>query len=184
MANPQDTGLPRPSDVIASEYRLRRLGRLRGHRIAPGEIDIRGWFVFAEDGRRVGRLRDIVVDVQTLTIRFLELELDPHLASSWESRRLMVPIACARVSAQRPHVHLQRVTWRELPHAPRIGARSVGAADECALLTFFMGTTEPAPGPSDEQQMQRSLEEEFWGVRRGRSTARPYLARRDATPHS
>jgi hypothetical protein len=157
---------------------LRRLERLRAHRIAPGEIDIRGWIALAEDDRRVGRVRDVIVDTDALTVRYVELSLDPHLTANSGSRRLVVPIGCARVSAHRPHVHLPGITSRELLHAPRFGARPIGPEEETVLRAFFLrhsnGDGSPETNASDAEDV---LEQQFWGARRRARASAPYLTR-------
>lgn len=182
MARPLDIGLVTTPNGTGDQYHVRRLARLRAHRIAPGEIDIRGWLVFAEDGRRVGRVRDIVVNVQTLAMRHLELQLDPHIVNFSGSRRVIVPIAYARVSAHRPHLHLVDVTSGELAHSPRFGASPLGATEERLLFSFFKGNLSLA-AELDEPFKAEMLEDDFWGVRRIRRAARPYLVRCNDTSH-
>jgi hypothetical protein len=162
---------------------LRRLARLRAHRIAPGEVDIRGWIALAEDGRRVGRVRDVVVDTDALVVRYVELSLDPHLTGNSGSQRLVVPIGCARVSAHRPHVHLHGITSRELPHAPRFGARPIGPEEENVLRAFFLRPSDTGDGSSvtNASDAEGVLEQQFWGTRRRTRASAPYLMRCNPT---
>lgn len=66
------------------ERTTRRLPGLCGYRIAPGEVDIRGWLVVAEDGHRVGRVRDLIIDPQEQRfwgVRRRGRELQPYVCS-------------------------------------------------------------------------------------------------------
>ncbi|HEX5759384.1 MAG TPA: PRC-barrel domain-containing protein [Thermoanaerobaculia bacterium] len=51
------------------------LSQLPGHRVAEGDPDVRGWEVVANDGRAVGRVRDLLVDVGAMKVRYLDVEL-------------------------------------------------------------------------------------------------------------
>jgi hypothetical protein len=178
MARPDQTHLPTSGVPAATKRILRRLARLRAHRIAPGEVDIRGWIALAEDGRRVGRVRDVIVDIDALAVRYVELCLDPHLTSGMDSRRLVVPVGCARVSAHRPQVHLHGITTRELLHAPRYGAGTIGSDEENILRAFFLRPSD-ADGSSvtNASDAEGVLEQQFWGARRRARANAPYLTR-------
>lgn len=52
---------------------------LHDHKITSGDPDIRGWDVFAADGRRIGEVDDLLVDADTAQVRFLEVDLDRGL---------------------------------------------------------------------------------------------------------
>src|SRR6476660_5696555 len=70
----------------------RRLGNLPAHQISPGEPDIRGWLVVGADGRRVGRVSDVLVELHSLTARHLEIGLDPSVADYARAARIIVPV--------------------------------------------------------------------------------------------
>ena len=57
-----------PEALVGSDESTRRVGRLARHRIAPGQLDIRRWIAFTEDGQRVGRVVDLIVDMQSLLV--------------------------------------------------------------------------------------------------------------------
>lgn len=164
---------------IAADPALRpywRLARLQEHDIVGGELDLRRWIVFTEDGRRVGRVHDVLIDIHSLRVSHIEVTLDPRLPSQ-DSRRVVVPVACARVAANRKHIHLCRVTAIELYHAPRFGARPITESEQDALLAFFvrseahcLATTGPA---TDEALIQAR----FWGARRRGRELEPYVHR-------
>lgn len=66
----------------AAEGRLVPLSELlHNHRIASGDPDVRGWEVVASDGRRLGRVHDLLVDTGSQRVRYLDVELDRDLAS-------------------------------------------------------------------------------------------------------
>jgi len=160
---------------------LSRLTTLTGYDVAPGEVDIRGWLVIADDGFRVGRIRDLVVDLDSLFVRYLEVELDRHLNSSVLSNRAIIPVACARVSAHRKHVNLRAITSRELAHAPRAKPQAMSPSDEALLRRFYLRENPPetsSSGNRDKAIADLQEQQQFWGMRRRGRTLQSYIRRR------
>lgn len=160
----------------ARDFTLHRLAHLPRHGIAPGEHDIRGWIVFTEDGQRVGRVCDLIVDVLSLRMRHIEVELDPRLTHPDASRRVVVPIVCARAAAHRKHVNLRGVTSRDIVHAPRYGSSPISREAEAVLECFFVRPRFGSPVPNGaEVDVDAWREQRFWGVRRSGREHEPYL---------
>jgi len=153
--------------LVSTDESTRRVGRLARHCIAPGQLDIRGWVAFTEDGQRVGRVVDLIVEMQSLLVTCVEVELDVQLAGQSPARQIVVPIGCARVSGHRKHVNIRGITAAELLHAPRLGARRIGVAEQGLLRRFFLGQAAAAGRPETVDAAARIAEEQarFWGVR-------------------
>jgi hypothetical protein len=145
-----------------SRFLARRLRRLPSLGIASGEPDIRGWLTLADDGHRVGRVHDLIVELATGHVRHLEIALDPGLACRAGTGRLVIPVAALEVSASRRHVHVRRVRSDEIVHAPRFGAKPIGDREEQSLRRFYRC----ADFGSDAAR--------FWGVRRRGRERVPY----------
>ena len=64
------------SDQDAPTRQLERLSRMRGYDVAPNEPDPRGWKVVNGDRRRVGEVRDLIVDRERMVVTYLDVELD------------------------------------------------------------------------------------------------------------
>ena len=64
------------SDQDAHVHRLERLSHMRGYDVAPNEPDPRGWKVVNRERRRVGEVRDLVVDRERMVATYLDVELD------------------------------------------------------------------------------------------------------------
>ncbi|HEY2376093.1 MAG TPA: PRC-barrel domain-containing protein [Gemmatimonadaceae bacterium] len=153
---------------------LYRLAHLPQYAIVPGQPDIRSWLVFAEDGRRVGRVSDVIVDILTLRMRHIEVELDPHWESGSALRRVVVPLVCARVSANRKHINLYAVTSNDIVQAPRLGSAPIGPEAEAALERFFVRPS-LRTRLSEVAEADVSQEQRFWGARRSEPASEPYL---------
>jgi photosynthetic reaction center H subunit len=143
----------------------RRLGNLPTHQILPGEPDIRGWVVVGADGRRVGRVKDVLVELHSLTARHLEVRLDPGVATRAGATTIVVPVESLQVAPIRSEVHLRAVTTYDLEDVPSFvtGSEPVQHDRLEPLQRFFRCHERPAD-PVD-----------FWRLRRRERAAQPYV---------
>jgi len=143
----------------------RRLGNLPSHQISPGEPDIRGWLVVGADGRRVGRVRDVLVELHGLTARHIEIGLDPSVADYARAARIIVPVEGLQVAPIRSLIHLHAVTTHDLVDVPEfVAAREPVFADTHEALQRFFRCHERPADPID-----------FWRLRRRERATEPYV---------
>src|SRR5215204_4241940 len=62
--------------------RVARLKDLKDYTVAKGDPDVRGWNVYANDGRRIGEVDELLVDVEALRVRYLDVDLDRDVLSA------------------------------------------------------------------------------------------------------
>ena len=67
-------------DARAGIRALEPMSELPEYRIADGGPDIRGWHLATSEGR-AGCVRDLLVDTAAMSVRFLDVELDPSCAA-------------------------------------------------------------------------------------------------------
>jgi sporulation protein YlmC with PRC-barrel domain len=141
------------------------LARLPTHRIAPGEPDIRGWLVIAADGRRLGRITDVLIDLDTLAAEHLAVRLDRGIASQLDRATVVLPLESGQAAAVRPHVHLRRTTTHDLAGLPAVDGDALESHDEHRLRAFFKCDKEPGAAAHG-----------FWSRRRRERATLPYVA--------
>ena len=143
----------------------RRLGNLPTHQISPGEPDIRGWLVVGADGQRVGRVKDVLIELHSLSARHIEIGLDPSVADRAKVATIIVPVESLQVAPIRSLIHLHLVTMHDLVDVPRFvsGREPVHPEKHEALQRFFRVHERPAD-PVD-----------FWRLRRRERAAQPYV---------
>lgn len=61
---------------------LKPLSRLDDFRVAEHDQDVRGWDVVARDGKKIGDVDDLLVDVSMRKVRYLGVDLDRGLFAS------------------------------------------------------------------------------------------------------
>src|SRR3954469_17329110 len=77
--------------------RILPLGELDDYEVAEGFPDIRGWRVDAADGREVGKVHELLVDVDTMRTRYLDVRLTNEIAAAPMDRDVLVPIGTANL---------------------------------------------------------------------------------------
>jgi len=102
-------------DQMAREYetedgvRIAPLGALRDFEVAEGYPDIRGWRVESADGREVGKVHELLVDIDNMRTRYLDVRLVPELAATPGDRDVLVPIGTAQIADGPDRADLVRV---------------------------------------------------------------------------
>jgi uncharacterized protein (TIGR02271 family) len=79
------------------------MNQLSGYKVADGEPDIRGWDVMASDGRRLGRVDDLLVDTQANKVRYVDVE-------GGTQGHVTIPIGYARLERDSKQVLVDRLS--------------------------------------------------------------------------
>ena len=131
--------------------RLVHLADMKELRVASGDPDVRGWNVRTADGRRIGTVKDLIVDVDSMKVRYIEVRIDSAVLSSATDRFALVPIASARLDEEADDVHL---------NAAIVDPRSLPESDQQALAR------QAASSAHDELPVVHAEEANFFGSRR------------------
>jgi len=122
----------RAGDRATKARRVARLADLDGCVVAGGEPDPRGWHVLTRESARPGEVADLLVDLQAMTVCYLEVELDKDALRLREARRVLVPTNAASLNDDEEIVRLG-VTTAELLAVPAYDPRSLSRTDQEAL---------------------------------------------------
>jgi sporulation protein YlmC with PRC-barrel domain len=88
---------------MAREYetddgvRIAPLSVLRDLEVAEGYPDIRGWRVDSADGEEVGEVHELLIDIDNMRTRYLDVRLTPAIAATPGDRDVLVPIGAAEL---------------------------------------------------------------------------------------
>jgi photosynthetic reaction center H subunit len=74
-----DDDLHRAGTTAAVESGVLPLKELKDFQVAKGDPDVRGWEVLSNDGRRIGKVDDLLVDTAAMKVRYLDVDLDDDL---------------------------------------------------------------------------------------------------------
>ena len=165
-------------DPADSSIRVAPLASLAQIGVGSDEPDIRGWPVVTNDGQRVGRVRDLLVELATREVRYLDVAFDLALADGRPDLRLAIPIGCARAGTRRNLVNVRCASRDQISHAPRHDADRFTVDDEVAARRFFGSAARDVIVAADGSNFYAGADFEhaaFWSVRRKGREGVPYL---------
>jgi hypothetical protein len=115
-------------------------GELSRFHLGSERVDIRGWPVFASDGRAVGAVDRLMVETSSKKIRYIGVSLIPHAEHDYKPTKpgsVLVPIGVVRRLDDRQAVVLEGLASGRLASAPRLHVRAVTRGDEDATLAVY-----------------------------------------------
>jgi photosynthetic reaction center H subunit len=80
------------TEVGDAPSRIAPLSALDEYEVADGYPEVRGWDVRDADDRSIGYVYDLLVDVDALRVRYLDVELAPKFATTEADRRVLIPM--------------------------------------------------------------------------------------------
>ena len=176
-----DSGQPAGPDGQLVELR-----QLDDYVIAEGDPDIRGWEVKTAAGlgdRTVGYVEDLIVDRDTLRVRYVLVCLDKDAVATTRDRRILVPVGVGRLDEHNDQVRLDGYTTGQLVGIPEFRPGKLTRQYEATVRRRF---APPAPkaGPRSRRSVDFYDQDEFderslWGLRRRGRDDLPYLTRHD-----
>src|SRR6476619_6245585 len=110
--------------AVAAE--IAPLKDLKDYKVAKDDPDVRGWQVLGRDERTIGKVNDLLVDTAAMSVRYLDVELDPDLLASAPrvpgtagpvvdrgdgrvvaEHHVLIPIGSARLDEEHDRVYLE-----------------------------------------------------------------------------
>lgn len=128
----------------------KRLQELRGSdfEMAKGQPDIRGWEVIDTAGHKIGKVHELVFDIEAKRVRYMVVNVLDSKELQLEKRTVLVPIGLAELHRAHDSVVLPEVTPFQLRALPRYDKDHLGPKAEMDISTVF-GRSHTAIG-SDE----------------------------------
>jgi photosynthetic reaction center H subunit len=102
----------------ATDSRLIRLEELKGFKVAEGDQDIRGWAVKTPDGKKIGKVEELIVDPAERRVRYMEIKADGKILGFDNDQHILVPIGAARLQDKGDDVLLERLPAQGLAGVP------------------------------------------------------------------
>ena len=166
----RDTRMDTSGRTSVRAGRLARLDELDGYRVADGEPDIRGWDVKTRAGQNVGEVKELIVDLDAMKARYLDVKLDRKAVGLSEDRHVLLPIGTAQLDDDNDDV-LIRESAADLREAPVYDPKAFTPDYERRLHEWY------ASRPSGAGHQDGLLDDSrFWGKRRG-AAGTSYLTR-------
>jgi photosynthetic reaction center H subunit len=77
--------------------RIAPLSSLKDFQVAEGFRDIRGWKVLAADDSEVGNVHELLIDMDSMRARYVDVRLHSTLAAADGDRDVLVPMGTVRI---------------------------------------------------------------------------------------
>jgi photosynthetic reaction center H subunit len=122
---------------------LRRLEELKDFQVAEGDRDIRGWDVRAPDGKKIGKVEELIVDPAERRARYMEVKVDHDAIGVDDDRHILVPIGTARLRDDDHDVMIERLPARGLAGAPTYRRGPITREYETSLREYYGATVAP-----------------------------------------
>ena len=152
------------------------LSELKDFKVSEGYKDIRGWRVDSADGKEVGKVNDLLVDLDGMRTRYLDVRLHSSIAATHGDRDVIIPIGSARIAdegdlvivpltAERvsllpvyDHGMLTRVHEAEVRRHFTLGEAAAGAA----AATAATANAAAATAATADREVDRPVDREFY----------------------
>jgi PRC-barrel domain protein len=163
---------PDPTIIGNSLPRLRALSELDRFKVADDDPDIRGWIVRGANGETIGRVHDLLAEMDTRQVRYLDIAVSGDTAD--DERHILIPIGLARLNDDASIVSLGSLTREELLALPPYEHRTFTRDDECELIGRLQGLGRPADDTPDLYRHAVFAMSGFWGTGGGAEEAVTY----------
>jgi hypothetical protein len=147
-------------DKGADVARVARLGDLDDCRVPDDELDPRGWHVLTRESARPGEVADLIVDLDAMTVCYLEVELDADALRLRGARRVLVPADAVWLNEDEEIVRLD-VTAADLTAGSTYDPESLSRAARKALrrrYDKYLSGSEPPVGQGTRRRMIGKVE--------------------------
>lgn len=155
--------------LVAKDYKtedgaqIAPLSELKDFQVSEGYKDIRGWRVDSADGKEVGKVHDLLVDLDGMRTRYLDVRLTSAIAATHGDRDVLIPIGAARIADEGDvvvvplnadrvtllpsydHGRLTRVHESEVRRHFTLGEAAAGAGAGATVASAAAATTTDRP---------------------------------------
>jgi stress response protein YsnF len=108
------------------------------YEIADGQPDIRGWDVKDENGRKIGKVKELLFDESSHKVRYIVQDLKGN-DFDLKARRVLVPIGIARLHESDDDVILQGVSAQQLESLPEYDKDNLTSDTEHSIRNVYQG---------------------------------------------
>jgi hypothetical protein len=161
--------------VAADMQRLARLSDIGEFRVAKGVTDPRGWKVLSGDGVVFGDVKELIVDPNALTTRYLDVEVkEDALDLEPVNRHVLIPSDRVRLDRKEKHVVIDGIFARDLRDYPVYAGLPLAAEVERSIDDAF--------GRPKDPRGREAVSSRFFGVRKRARDAEPVRVRSRGRP--
>lgn len=120
------------------------LSQLDDFKVAKKYPDVRGWDIVGGDGEKLGKVKDLIVDIHQMKVRYLDVDLRKNILDgspreSDEIYHILVPLGVAILNREDHNIIVTELTKASLPDFPFYKREPIYVirSYENAVLAFF-----------------------------------------------
>lgn len=144
---------------------LRRLRDLSDFEVADNSPDVRSWTVRGSDGKPFGEVHELIVEVDALKVRYLDVELSASLHINDRDRHILLPIGVAALDEEGDNVFVPSLTSESVLEYPPYNEIQITREYEEAMLRA-LNLPLPATRPQNFYDQPSYNEQNFYQRRR------------------
>lgn len=130
--------------------RLIPLSSLKDYKVASDSTDVVGWKVAGADGDSFGIVKDLIVDPQTLKVRYLYVVADRKFFNTSNDPYLLLPIGAAALDKKGKRIFVSYIDSNSIARYPVYGGGPITEEYEYAVRdTFHQSQTSTISGTSE-----------------------------------
>ena len=105
------------NDEIRNE-RLVPFSGLKDYKIAKDNPDVLGWRVVGADGESLGMVKDLIVDMKAMKVRYLSVVADRRFFSTDRDQYILVPIGAAALDKKGKKIFVSSIDSKSVSRYP------------------------------------------------------------------
>jgi len=136
--NDSDSQFLNQSSQNWSGTNLRRMSDIKSdYEVADDHEDVMDWDVVGRDGTKIGEVEDMIVDMQAMKVRYLEVELDDDLPGVQDDQRVLIPIGVADLDHSNKNVVVSSLDASMATSFPAYKGEPITREYENSLMSSF-----------------------------------------------
>jgi len=117
---------------------LRRMSDIKSdYEVADDHEDVMDWDVVGRDGTKIGEVEDMIVDMQAMKVRYLEVELDDDLPGVQDDQRVLIPVGIADLDYSNKNVMVSSLDSSMATGVPAYRGEPITREYENSLMSSF-----------------------------------------------
>jgi photosynthetic reaction center H subunit len=146
--------------------RLFRLYEVHGYEIKGADPDIRNWEVQSRDGKRIGKVYELIVDPKAKKVRYVEVQTEKDLGKTDEDNHILIPVGITSLDEKEDRVTV-RMDYSDLARYPLYRGGEITRSYEDSIRSSVRMDTLTARDPDDEYYNNDYYNDQGFYGRRG-----------------
>ncbi|MBD1396465.1 PRC-barrel domain-containing protein [Pontibacter sp. JH31] len=117
--------------------RLAPLSELKDYQVSKDNTNVTGWRVVGADGEKLGDVKDLIVDLDALKVRYLSIVAERRYFDGDEDTFILIPIGAAALDREGKNVFVSTIDAASIKHYPVYGGGAIPADYEYAVRENF-----------------------------------------------